>query len=72
MSIQGDPGGKVIILGSGSMGHCEEKSSYRHVSSSEYLPTYSCLNLQIQKRCDWQQRKGNSFLLILSSFKFTI
>ena len=52
MSIQGDPGGKVDILGSGNIGHCEEKSSYRHISISECLLTYSCLNVQIQKHCD--------------------
>jgi len=52
VSIQGDPGGKVDILGSGNIGHCEEKSSYRHISISECLLTYSCLNVQIQKHCD--------------------
>jgi hypothetical protein len=29
------------------------KSSYEHVSNSEWLPRYGCLNLQIQKHCKW-------------------
>jgi hypothetical protein len=44
--IQGDSGGKINILGGDEIGHCEKKSSYEHVSNSEWLPTYSCLNLQ--------------------------
>jgi hypothetical protein len=44
--IQGDIGGKVNILGDDTIGHCEKKSSYEHVSNSEWLRRYSCLNLQ--------------------------
>jgi len=37
-----------------SISHCEEKkSSYGHVSNSEWLPRENCLNLQIQKQCEW-------------------
>jgi hypothetical protein len=43
--IKGDSGGKVIILGGDSIGHCEKNSSYEHVSNSEWLPRQSCLNL---------------------------
>ena len=41
-SLQGVSGGKVNILGSDSICHCERKSSYELVSSAEYL------NLQVQ------------------------
>jgi hypothetical protein len=38
-SRQGDSRGKVRIMGCDSIGHCEKKkSSYEHVSSSEWLP----------------------------------
>ena len=30
------------------------KSSHEHVYNSEWLPKNSCLNLQIQKHCEWQ------------------
>jgi hypothetical protein len=36
--IQGDSWGKVSILGDDSIGHWEKKSSYEHVSDSEWLP----------------------------------
>lgn len=26
---------------------------YEHMSNSEWLPIYSCLNLQIQTHCEW-------------------
>jgi hypothetical protein len=38
ISIQDDSKGKVNILGGDSIGHCEKKSSYGHVSNSEWLP----------------------------------
>jgi hypothetical protein len=41
----------VIILGRDSLGHLETKGSFEHVSNSALLPTYSCLDLQIQKHC---------------------
>jgi hypothetical protein len=31
-----------------------KKSSYEHVCNSEWLPRHSCLNLQIQKHCEWR------------------
>lgn len=35
---QGSSGGKVNILGGNSIGHCEKKkSSFEHVSTSEWL-----------------------------------
>jgi hypothetical protein len=37
-TIQGDSEGKVNILGSDSIGHCEKKNSYENVSNSEWLP----------------------------------
>jgi hypothetical protein len=33
--IQGDPAGKVSILGGDGIGHCEKKSSYEYVSNSD-------------------------------------
>jgi hypothetical protein len=45
LNIQGDSEGTVSILRGDSIGHCEKKSSYEHVSNSEWLPTYSCLIL---------------------------
>jgi hypothetical protein len=36
----------VNILGGDSRGHCEQKSSYEHVSNSEWLRKYCCLNLK--------------------------
>jgi hypothetical protein len=36
--IQSDSRGKVNILGGDSIGHCETKSFYGHVSNSEWLP----------------------------------
>jgi hypothetical protein len=40
-----DSGGKVNIFG---IYFEREKTSYEHVSDSEWLPRYSCLNLKIQ------------------------
>jgi hypothetical protein len=37
-----------------SIGHCERKCSYEYVPNSDWFPRYSCLNLRIQKYCDWQ------------------
>jgi len=38
-NIQGDSGGKVNVLGSDTIGHCEkEKSTFDHVSHSEWFP----------------------------------
>ena len=59
--IQSDSGRKANILGGDSIGHCERKSAREHVSDSEWLTRYSCLNLQIQKHCEWI----NYLLLIL-------
>jgi hypothetical protein len=40
--IQGDSGGKVSILGGDSVGHCERKRSFEHVSNCEWLLRHSC------------------------------
>jgi hypothetical protein len=45
--IMGNSGGKVQILGGDSIGHCDKKV---HMSNSEWLLSYSSLNLQIQKQ----------------------
>jgi hypothetical protein len=37
-NIQSDLGGNSNILGSDIIGLCEKKSSYKHVSNSEFLP----------------------------------
>jgi len=52
VQIQSNSVGKITILGGDSISHCEEKISYKHVSNSEWLLRYSCLNLQIQKHCE--------------------
>jgi len=39
-------------LTSDIIAHCKKKSSYEHVSNYEWLPRYSCMNLQIQKFCE--------------------
>jgi len=44
--IQGDSGGKVNILRGDSVGSLWEESSYEPVSNYEWLPRWSCLNLQ--------------------------
>jgi hypothetical protein len=36
--IQGDSGGKADILEGESIGHCEKKIIYEHLSNSELLP----------------------------------
>jgi hypothetical protein len=41
--MQGDSR-KFNMLGGDSIGHCEKKVSYEHVSNSEWLPRYSSLN----------------------------
>jgi hypothetical protein len=46
VKIQGDSGGRMYNLGGGSVGRCEGKNSYEHVSSAEFLPRWSCLNLK--------------------------
>ena len=56
MYMQGDLGGKVNILGRGqfhSLWEKKKKSSYKHVSNSEWLLRLFCLNLQIQKHHEW-------------------
>jgi len=45
--IQGDSGGKASILGADSIGHCDEHSSYEHVSDSEQLLRY-----KTRKHCE--------------------
>ena len=45
-NIQGDSGGKVSIFGGYSVGHCEKNTSHEHVSISEQLWRWSCVNLQ--------------------------
>jgi hypothetical protein len=42
---QGDSRGNVNILRRDSVGHCETRSSYEHVSNSDCLTRCSCLNL---------------------------
>jgi hypothetical protein len=36
--VQGDSVRNVNILGGDSVGNCEKKGSYEHVSNSEWLP----------------------------------
>jgi hypothetical protein len=50
--VKGDSEGMVNILGGDSIRHFEEKTSYEHVSSSEWLPRYSCWNLTLDF-CFW-------------------
>ena len=45
----GHTGQQVIVVGGDSIGHCRKKISYRHVSISDWSPSYCCLNLQIKK-----------------------
>jgi hypothetical protein len=40
------------MLGGDTVGHCEKISSYEHVTDSEWLLRYSCLNLQIQNHSE--------------------
>lgn len=35
--MQDDSGGKVIILGGDSIGHCLKRSSSEHVANSDWL-----------------------------------
>ena len=49
LTLQSDWGGKVNILEGGGVWQCQllwEKKLFKHVSSSECLPRYSCFNLQ--------------------------
>jgi hypothetical protein len=52
LRIQDDSRGKVNTLGGDCISH-GEKSSYEHVSTSGWLPRYSCLNVQVHKHCEW-------------------
>jgi len=63
--------GKSYILGGAIIGHCEKGSSNQRVSNSEWLPTQSYCNLQIQKHCKLQQRKRNYLTLIPFNFEFS-
>jgi hypothetical protein len=47
MYIQGDLRGKVNIFSVENIGRCEKNSPHEHVSKSEWLASYSCLNVQI-------------------------
>jgi hypothetical protein len=44
-NIQGVSGGKVNILGGGSMDYSEQISSYKYVSNFHWVWRYSCLKL---------------------------
>jgi len=63
INIEGDSGGKVSVLGGGSIGHCVKRKYVWTcvcvcvcvcgcvcvcVSYSKWLPRWSCLNLQVQ------------------------
>jgi hypothetical protein len=61
--IQGDSGGNVNILGGDNLSLWEQ-SLYEHVSNCEWLLRWRCLNVEIQKHCEWQWRGRNYFLLI--------
>jgi len=52
-AIQGDSGGNVNIVGGDGIGCSEKNSTNEHVPNSECLPRPRCLNLQIQKHCEW-------------------
>jgi hypothetical protein len=56
--IQGDSSGKVNILGGGNIGHFEKKN---HVANFEWLPKYSCLNLQIQSTENGNKERGITY-----------
>jgi hypothetical protein len=43
--MQDDSGGNVSVFGVDSIGHCEKRNSYKHMSNSEWLPRYRYLNL---------------------------
>ena len=44
---------KVYIYGGDTFDHCEKQSSYEHVCNSDWLPRYSCVNVQIHRHCEW-------------------
>jgi len=45
---------KVISVGTPAIRHIHvKKSPYEHVSDYEWLPRYSCLNLQKQRNGEW-------------------
>jgi len=48
--MQDDTGGKANIVGGDRIGQCEKKRSYERVYNPEWLPRWSCLNLQTQLR----------------------
>ena len=51
-SIQGDSGEKSFFGGE-NIGHFEEKCSNQCVCNSEWQSRWNCLNLEIQKHCEW-------------------
>jgi hypothetical protein len=56
--LQGDSGAKVNTFIGDSIGHCDKKSSYEHVSNSEWLLRGSCLNLKTPLDfclCSWMK-----------------
>jgi len=62
--IQGDSRVRVNILGGDSMGHCEEISPCEHVSNSEWLPRWSCLNVQIKYIVNCNKNRNYSLLIL--------
>jgi hypothetical protein len=62
--IQGDPGRKDNIMGGDSIGHCENRSSYEHVSNSEWFPTESCLKFTEERQIH-ETNCSIAFLMLL-------
>ena len=55
--LQGNSREMVNIWGGYSICRCERKSSYERMYNSEWMPTFSCLNLQLKKALRNTMRK---------------
>jgi len=53
----------VNILGGGNMDYSEQMSSYKHVSSFQWLWRYSCLNVPYKKPYKRYAGKTNDVLI---------
>jgi hypothetical protein len=52
-TIQDNSGEKLIFCEVILSVIVRKKCLYEHVSNSDWLQRYSCLNLQIKKHCEW-------------------
>ena len=62
-NIQGVSGGKINILGGGSMDYSEQISWYKYVSIFQWVWRYGCLNVMHKKPYKQYEGKRNDVLI---------